>query len=376
MRHGFSHDETVQPLSSLCRHGLGLRCGLHPFLRPGIELLRSASPRRRGRDAILAPGDDCACWSDTTACVCRRAIYSFDLRALVSLEGPEGTDPANVTWSVFSGTLPASLVLSGNAISGTPTEVSTPATVKLRAEYAFGYQSVGVMQGYVFEVPVVGVRDFGAYRAWADGTFAQSCEEYIRPVDANHAYTGATGDGVYRISPAGTLLNVYCDQSSDSGGWTLLGNQVRTSLFSSTTNDIGDVNSASLDATWRFGDVKVQSVPATTAYRLQSVSPSTQAAVDTLYFSSDCTISYKDTWNQAKLSNSMPTSCRTAYPTLAMTAPVPSVFNNVSANGIGTNNGGQYCSMRFAESPKSMLKSSAASDCLSSTQNTMRLWVR
>lgn len=124
--------------------------------------------------------------------------YSFDLRAPVSLEGPEGTDPANVTWSVFSGTLPASLVLSGNAISGTPTGVSTPATVKLRAEYAFGYQSVGAMQEYAFEVHPTGIMDFGAYRAWADGTYAQSCEGYIRPKDANHVYTDATGDGVYR----------------------------------------------------------------------------------------------------------------------------------------------------------------------------------
>ncbi len=33
---------------------------------------------------------------------------------------------------------------------------------------------------------------------------------------------GATGDGLYWISPAGSAFEAYCDQSGDDGGWTLL----------------------------------------------------------------------------------------------------------------------------------------------------------
>lgn len=148
--------------------------------------------------------------------------YSFDLGALLSLDGPEGTNRANVTWSVFSGTLPAGLALAGNAITGTPTGVSAPVTVKLRAEYASGFQSVGAMLGYVFEVQPTEIMDFGAYRAWVDGAPSASCREYLHPQDQNHIYAGATGDGVYRISVAGVQIDVYCDQSSDGGGWVLL----------------------------------------------------------------------------------------------------------------------------------------------------------
>jgi len=69
----------------------------------------------------------------------------------------------------------------------------------------------------------IGISDFGDYRAWADGTFAQSCEEYIRPQDAAYHYENATGDGIYRISPTGsTPFDVQCDMATNGGGWTLV----------------------------------------------------------------------------------------------------------------------------------------------------------
>lgn len=148
--------------------------------------------------------------------------YEFDLGALLSLGGPEGTTPNKVSWSVLSGKLPAGLELVGDRVTGVPAEVSAPGMVTIHAEYQGSYRDVGAIQGYSFEVKPTGIADFGGYRAWADGTFAQSCNEYRVPADGAHAYAGTTGDGVYRLAPNGlTPFDARCDMTTDGGGWTV-----------------------------------------------------------------------------------------------------------------------------------------------------------
>lgn len=106
--------------------------------------------------------------------------YSFSLGALLSLDGPEGTSPSNVHWSVVSGELPAGLELVGNEVVGTPMELAPDHQVVIQAEHVSGYSTDSVATGYTFSVSAYSLVDFGEYRAWADGTFAQSCEGYIR----------------------------------------------------------------------------------------------------------------------------------------------------------------------------------------------------
>lgn len=76
-------------------------------------------------------------------------------------------------------------------------------------------------------IGVAGVRTVvnqGGVRRWSDGTSAASCAAYKTPSDALYAYSGDTGDGVYSIQPAGAsaAYPVYCDQTTGTGGWTLL----------------------------------------------------------------------------------------------------------------------------------------------------------
>lgn len=145
--------------------------------------------------------------------------YQVDLTQFLALDGPTGTTAAGVTWQLSADALPPGLNLSGSGISGTPTTYSaTPSSFSVSA--SFGEKST--TQAYSISIASIPLAQFSGYRAWEDGTFAQSCEGYIRPTAAEHVYAGVTGDGVYKVQPAGTPVNVYCDQSHSGGGWTLI----------------------------------------------------------------------------------------------------------------------------------------------------------
>ncbi len=66
----------------------------------------------------------------------------------------------------------------------------------------------------------------GPTRRWSDGTYAASCDDYIRSEDDNRQYAGDIGSGVYTIDVDNTgsidPFAVYCDMEREDGGWTLL----------------------------------------------------------------------------------------------------------------------------------------------------------
>ena len=89
---------------------------------------------------------------------------------------------------------------------------------------------------------------------YADGTTAHSCEDYRHPAVGN-LHDASTTDGPYVIDPddVGTLapITVYCDMSTDGGGWTLISNRranasnietCGSNLNGFFTNGCGDVS--------------------------------------------------------------------------------------------------------------------------------------
>jgi hypothetical protein len=61
-------------------------------------------------------------------------------------------------------------------------------------------------------------------RGWSDGTFAPSCLGYRYPSDRSYCYAGDDGDGIYTVQPDPDEppFNVYCDMTTDDGGWTMV----------------------------------------------------------------------------------------------------------------------------------------------------------
>jgi hypothetical protein len=149
--------------------------------------------------------------------------YSYDLKQNLQVTGDTAYagNGAGVTWSLSSGALPGGLSLTGDGvISGSPTTVGA-ASFGVKAAYLLSSGS----KAYSMAVNA-NVKNMGSYRGWSDGTYAASCQAYLSP-SAPYIYAGATGDGVYRISAGGSTLDVYCNQTTNGGGWALLMKQAQ-----------------------------------------------------------------------------------------------------------------------------------------------------
>jgi len=146
--------------------------------------------------------------------------YSYNLAPLLQVSGDPGFTGYGVTWSIGQGTLPAGLALDAKSgvVSGTPASAST-STVTVSATY----KTKSAQQAYTFLVrPPQTIAQFSGYQGWADGTLAQSCKDYRYPTDG-HSYAGVTGNGTYRVQPAGgAATDVYCDMTFNGGGWMLV----------------------------------------------------------------------------------------------------------------------------------------------------------
>jgi hypothetical protein len=111
------------------------------------------------------------------------------------------------------------------------------------------------------------VRSFGAYRAWSDGSTARSCEAYRRPATgAMSVWSGDTGDGVYRINYGNGDVDVWCDQTTDEGGWTLVWkNQNTLQSPTAAALNVPGLASPTLDAFAKLSNTDINAMKSSTS---------------------------------------------------------------------------------------------------------------
>lgn len=152
-------------------------------------------------------------------------------------------DPNSNTWKKVAGTSGSGSISEGALVdtSGNNfTKDTLPTTDAEVGEIKYAYDSTtNTIQEYIYTGNTQGwvvkggggnqsfsIIQNGETRYWSNNTYATSCLGYIKSNTDMYRYIGANGDGVYRIDPDGSGIiapfDVYCDMTTDGGGWTAL----------------------------------------------------------------------------------------------------------------------------------------------------------
>lgn len=222
------------------------------------------------------------------------ADFNFDFKQHLQVLGDSGYTGQSVTWSIGEGSLPAGLTLdpSSGVLRGTVAEAGL-ATFTVQAAYR---AKVGQQSYEVSVADKLKLAQYAGYRAWEDGTVAKSCKEYRNPANGR-SYAGATGDGAYRILlDTGAELNVYCDMTSDGGGWTLVAKQGGSAPWYGVTGaaSTADLANSALTA-GAFSKLSDSSINAISRAAVKvDMKPVGPGAVALGYLSGDCVISFSN----------------------------------------------------------------------------------
>lgn len=135
------------------------------------------------------------------------AYPAYDLKPLLTVSGDPSFNPANVTWSVVTSTLPAGLTLTADGtLSGTPT-ASGAGTLVARASYK------GANGEQTYQVVTLGITVSLATATLPSAIVGQAYSYDAKPLlsvtgDPAYSASSVTWSIVYGALPAGLAVNV------------------------------------------------------------------------------------------------------------------------------------------------------------------------
>jgi len=204
--------------------------------------------------------------------------FQYDFKPLLAVANEPSVAHSLASWTLV-GALPAGLSFNPSTavLSGVPTE--TVANVQLHLSVT--YRANSTQQAYrLTVVPPVGLALTGGHRAWADGSLAASCNDYRHP-RVGYVYSGAADSGIYRIQPAGqAALDVWCDMTTDGGGWTLIVRAQAGSNAHANAAAVGALTSPSQATAAKLSDAVINAIPKT-MYRMRNSGGTTSVYFDT-----------------------------------------------------------------------------------------------
>ena len=179
----------------------------------------------------------------------------------------------------------------------------------------------------------------------------------------------STGSGTYQVDFDGSgplePTTVYCDMTTDGGGWTLVMNQVPSERLQYAFCTINPQNLGSLTKTYRCGNNIVKWIRPTVAWVLTD-------DYNRVYFRPTCVVDWEN-----DLLNQPIGACNQGFTSSAFATTVSSVTTLDGSMGIGQNNFGGYCSIRaFMYSLDPAYPAGAALACTGTTNQTIRLWFK
>ncbi len=88
----------------------------------------------------------------------------------------------------------------------------------------------GELEVKTWDIEAINIIIIDGVRQFEDGYVPTSAEWYLNPTRDGYAYAGAIGNGLYKIRISEVIVDVFCDMSTDGGGWMYVITSERTSI--------------------------------------------------------------------------------------------------------------------------------------------------